>query len=438
MYYFRGGTVYNTGTNKYTENIFMFKLGQSSLIILFAISLFSSCIEPYSPKLNGYESLLVIDGLITDENSACTVRLSRTFQEQNSSPVMVSDATLSLRDDIGNISYLKNSGDGVYKTDINEFKGIVGRTYVLHILTKENEEYESDPCLMQSVPFIDSIYIAKDQILVNNQAESEDGVSIYLDSKGADNNLFYRWTYEETWKFRVPNPKLYDYKKVPDKPYGPLIKPVSDIKEYCWKNIKSDEILIRSINEGQSKKIGKQPINFIATEKSDRLLIEYSILVKQYSISKKEYDFWNNLKEVNEAGGDIFARQPFAVISNIHSTKDPNERVLGFFQVSAVSQKRKNIAYRDVALMGLHFYSYPCRTWIYNPASFETLCACPPKTWDDVYWYLCVASDYYFTRPIYEGLGDSKLLYLEFTRPECADCELAGSHTEPVFWSEFK
>lgn len=414
----------------------MFKHRRRTFIILFIISLFSSCIEPYSPKLNGYESLLVIDGLITDENSACTIRLSRTFQEQNSNPLMVSDASVSIGDDKGNISYLKNSGNGIYKTDINEFRGIVGRTYVLHILTKENEEYESDPCLMQSVPDIDSIYIVKDQILVNNQSESEDGISIYLDSKGADNNLFYRWTYEETWKFRVPNPKLYDYKMVPYKPNAPLITPVTDIKEFCWKNNKSDEILIRSISEGQTKKIGKQPLNFIATKKSDRLLIEYSILVKQYSISKNEYDFWNNLKQVNEAGGDIFARQPYAVISNIHNTKNPGERVLGFFQVSAVSQKRKNIPYRDVALMGLHFYSYSCRTWIFNPSYFETPCMCPPKTWDDVYWYLSIASDYYFTRPIYEGLGDSKLLYLEFTRPECADCELAGSHIKPDFWTD--
>jgi hypothetical protein len=47
-------------------------------------------------------------------------------------------------------------------------------------------------------------------------------------------------------------------------PNAPVITPVTDIKEFCWKSGKSDEILIRSINEGQSKKIMKQPIFFIA------------------------------------------------------------------------------------------------------------------------------------------------------------------------------
>jgi hypothetical protein len=414
----------------------MFKHRRRTFIILFIISLFSSCIEPYSPKLNGYESLLVIDGLITDENSACTIRLSRTFQEQNSSPVMVPDATVSVKDDNGNVSYLKNSGDGIYKTDINEFRGIPGRTYILHILTKENEEYESDQCLMQSVPDIDLIYFARDQRLVNNGSETEDGVGIYLDSK-TDNNQYYRWTFEETWKFRVPNPMKYEYVKGPTQ-NTPVILQVSDIKEFCWKNSQSDNILIRSLSETQVEKIEKQPITFIATEKTDRLLLQYSILVKQYSISKSEYEFWNNLLEVNETGADIFARQPYAVISNIHNIKNPKEQVLGFFQVSAVSQKRKNIVYRDVASMGLRFYSYPCQTLERAPADFETRCMCPPKTWDDVYWYMSIASDYTFIEPKYQGLGDSLLLKLIFTRPECANCELTGSHTEPDFWSEFK
>jgi hypothetical protein len=62
---------------------------------------------------------------------------------------------------------------------------------------------------------------------------------------------------------------------------------------------------------------------------------------------------------------------------------------------------------------------------------------CPPKTWDDVYWYLSIASDYVFTQAKYADPGNNVLMKLEFTRPECADCELSGSHSEPDFWKEF-
>jgi hypothetical protein len=405
-----------------------------SLIILF---IFTTCIDPYTPRLTGYESLLVVEGLVTNENSSYSVRLSRTFQEQNTTPVIVSDATVSVKDDIGNEHFLKYSGSGIYKSDSLAFRGVTGRSYVLHILTNDKDEYESEPCLMQSVPGIDSIYFAKEQVLINSGTESQDGVQIYLDSKSSDNNLFYRWTYTETWKFKVPNPKLFDYIHNPDKPNAPLITPVEDIKETGWKNHQSDEILVKSISEQHTDRIVKQPVEFIAPDISDRLILQYSILIKQYSISKKEYDFWNNLKQVTETGGDIFAKQPYAVISNIHSLKNPGERVLGFFQISAVTQKRKNIAHRDVALMGLHFYSYPCKTWQFKPGDFDTRCMCPPKTWDDVYWYLSIASDYTFVRPIYQGLGDSILMELEFTRPECANSELTGTRKKPDYWDEF-
>jgi hypothetical protein len=59
---------------------------------------------------------------------------------------------------------------------------------------------------------------------------------------------------------------------------------------------------------------------------------------------------------------------------------------------------------------------------------------CPPTTWDDVYWKLSIVSDYTFTEPMYDPLSLKDLLYLVFTRPECADCTLSGSHVKPDFW----
>ena len=67
---------------------------------------------------------------------------------------------------------LLNRGKGVYKTDSLDFKGVAGRTYVLHIKTGEGMEYESDPCLMHPGSEIDSIYFIKDFELVNNGTET--------------------------------------------------------------------------------------------------------------------------------------------------------------------------------------------------------------------------------------------------------------------------
>jgi hypothetical protein len=403
--------------------------------ILIVVSFFYTCIDPYTPNLKGYQSLLVVDGLITDADAAYSIKLSRTFQDLITGPEIVNNATVFLKDDIGNITNLSNHGNGIYITDSTAFIGVIGRTYTLHILTGDNGEYESDPCTMLPVPGIDSLYFERDQKLVNNSTETEDGLSIFLNSTG-DNNSYYRWTYDETWKFRVPAPKKFDYVKNPVNLNLPFFIPVPDVKEFCWKYGQSNELIIKSVAEDRNGNVAKLPVSFIATEKSDRLLLQYSVLVKQYSLSKNEYDFWNNLKQVNEAGSDIFARQPYTILSNIHNIKNPDERVLGFFQVSALSIKRLNISYKEVALMGLQFYTYPCTTVEFEPLDFETRCTtCPRKTWDDVYWYLCIASDYTFIEPRYNNVSDV-LLKMVFTRPECADCSLTGSHVKPDYWDE--
>lgn len=409
-------------------------LRKNLLLILSLLLVLCTCIDPYSPNLSEYQSLLVVEGLITNANSSYSIRLSRTFSEQATGPALVNDAKVFITDNNAVKTDLKSAGNGIYKTDSTAFRGETGKTYVLHILTG-GEEYESDKCSMFPVQPIDSIYFERDQHLVNNQTETEEGISVYLDSRGGDRDQFYRWTYEETWKFKVPFPRKYYYVKQSD-PNSPVFMPVSDIKETCWKSRKSDEIMIKSMNEGFSPDIIKQPVEFIASAKSDRLLMQYSLLVKQYSISRAEYEFWNNLKLTNETSSDIFARQPYTLQGNIHNINNNAERVLGFFQVSAVSEKRRNIVYRDVTGMGLPFYSYTCNVVAYQPGDFETRCACPPKTWDDVYWYLSIASDYTFIEPKFVNVADV-LALLVFTRPECADCSLTGSHVKPAYWDEF-
>jgi hypothetical protein len=399
----------------------MVKVRTGSVFLIVAVFILSTCIDPYTPKLNGYQSLLVVDGLITDANTSYTVKLSSTFQDLNAGSSPVQDASVFITDDNGTASFLNNLGNGIYKTDSLVFQGILGKTYVLHIHTYQGEEYESDPCLMHPVPEIDSVYFAKDQQFVSNGTEMQEGLSIYLDAAAGDNNSYYRWDFEETWKFSIPIPKRYDYIN------KSTFKPVEKVKEYCWKSMKSADLIVRSVNSGQSSRIVKEPITFIGTGESDRLMMEYSILIRQYSISYNDYNFWDNLKKVNETGSDIFASQPYSVISNIHNITDPKEKVLGYFQVSAVKEKRIFISFNDIVKMHLPFYhANQCQRIEDGPE----IGGIP---FDELYRIYCVTSDYEFIEPEYNP-ETGGLEFLVFARPECANCELTGTMTKPDFW----
>ena len=406
----------------------MSKAKLKSFITVFFVVTFCTCIDPYSPKLSGYASLLVVEGLITNQKAPYSVHLSRTMQGMDSIIENVTDAVVSVFDETGHKTKLKNYSGGIYKTDSTVFIGAVGKTYTLDILMHDGKEYKSEQCTMLPVPEIDSLYYEKNVGFTNNQSETHEGISIYLDSKAGDgSDMNYRWEYEETWKFKIPDPVRYNY--INDS----TIIPIKDIKEFCWRQQKSTDFLIHAISAGQANIIKKEPICFISPDLSDRLSIQYSILVKQYSISQKETDFWNNLKKVNESGNDISGSQPFSVISNISNVNNPAEKVLGYFEVSAVSQRRKDITFRELASFSLPIYHYDCTRIEVSPTDYNTFTYNLPVSFDDIYKMWTAKSKYSFIEPVIDPVTQ-KLQALIFTTPVCADCEYSGTLVKPGFW----
>jgi hypothetical protein len=391
-----------------------------AVIALLIAATLMTCIDPFAPMINKFQSTLVVDALLTDEDASNSVVLSRTKKHADGNTEMVTGARVIISDDSGNSTTLKEIATGIYKTDSLSFRGIAGRAYTLNIKTSDGEEYNSDQCLMNPVLDIDSIYYKKDQQLADN--EIKDGLRIYLDSKGSNDSEFYRWTYDEWWKIRVSNPKEYNY--VNDSTFTQYLPR----KEICWGHNRSDGIIIKSSDEAFSV-----PVTFIDPEKSPRLLIQYCIDVRQLSISKKEYEFWNQMSMINESGGDIFDKQPFQVNGNIHNTAKPGETVLGYFQVSSAKHLRKYITYNNAEALGIPHYVYPCQTFMVSPIDFSG--TPEPMTFFRIYW-MYINSGCIFVKPLFTQSGG--LSKFEFTTSICADCTLSGSLTKPDFWVDIE
>jgi hypothetical protein len=393
------------------------------MIMLIAGTLFA-CIDPYTPNLKKFESILVVDAMVTNENISNYVRLSRTIKTADDLPKMVSNAQVKIVDDLGNSTTLHEASKGTYKTDSLSFRGETGRSYTLHIITEDGNEYESESCLMNPVQNIDTIYFERYQDLVNTDAR--EGIRIYLDSKGESDCNYYRWTYQEWWKFRTPYPQLYEY--VDDTTFLPC----SPLKQTCWADHKSGEIIIETTETGRSNKFTKKPVLFIASDESDRLLIEYCIQIRQLSISKKEYEFWDQLTQINESGGDIFDKQPFQISGNIHNINKPDEQVLGYFQVSGARVNRRFIPYSEISNLNLPEYKYECAEIEVKPSDFyDPITNNPLPTFAMIYaWYNNSQST--FTRPVLNSSGMLKSMI--FAPKICADCTLKGSLAKPYFW----
>ncbi len=390
------------------------------LFLAFAAFLICTCIDPFNPDIKGKDALLVVDGLLTNEDRACTVKLSRTTPSQNENPVMVSGALVTITDQTGNMTLLNEKSSGIYFTDSLSFRGETGNAYTLDIRTQDGAEYKSDPSIMFPVSNVDTIYFRKDREILNNNTEILDGIRIYLDAENGGGGKYFRWTYDEWWKFSVPNPKKYNYID-PDN-----IPEVTTLKQVCYQHKASDEILIHSTDAGQSARISKEPILFVASGKSDRLLIRYCIDIKQFSLSDTEFQFWEQLKDISEGGGNIFDKQPFTIIGNVHNVGNPSEPVLGYFQVSAVEEKRLYIVPADLESFGLPMYTYSCQRIELGPVDYPYY-----TTFDKIYESNSAAGNV-FIEPVYDMMLN--LLRLAFTTQPCAICTSRGALSPPGFW----
>ena len=86
-------------------------------------------------------------------------------------------------------------------------------------------------------------------------------------------------------------------------------------------------------------KIDRYALHYINTQ-TRQLSVRYSLLVKQYTIGKEAYVFWNGLEEQNSDQESLYTSQPYQINGNVKNIDNNTEPVLGYFLVAGVSEKR--------------------------------------------------------------------------------------------------
>lgn len=114
------------------------------------------CKKEIQLPLDPNQSLLVIDGSITDEAGPYYIKLSKSNSISASSNFLaVTNALVIVKDNLGIIDTLKHEKEGKYKT--NKIKGIYGNTYYLEVQVAD-KKYTANTTMPQNV-FLDSLRI---------------------------------------------------------------------------------------------------------------------------------------------------------------------------------------------------------------------------------------------------------------------------------------
>ncbi len=103
---------------------------------------------------------------------------------------------------------------------------------------------------------------------------------------------------------------------------------------------------------------------FMEVPQNERIITDFSMLVRQYTTSEDYYYFWDELREQTNRGS-IFDVPPYNLQSNFISTQGGNLRVSGYFGVVEEQAKRwyfnrKDLSYYTEDYL-LRICSVPCR-----------------------------------------------------------------------------
>lgn len=357
------------------------------------ILLLGSCVALYSPEIKETSELLVVQGVITDQNERDTIKLSRSYPMGNVRQARpVGGANVTISDNLGNITGLQEVFTGSYVTPAG-FRGITGRLYALKITGIGNKSYKSDPMELKPVPPIDSLYYNKITIDPPNEFyKGTDACQIYLDTHDPSNNCrWFRWSFTETWMFRLN----FDI-----------------ANKLCWINARSHNVDIKSTADYSGSLIERHPVTYISNT-SDRLKVRYSIQVNQFSLNEDEYLYWEKVRNIIGNVGGLYDMIPSSLPNNLRCVEDPGEIVLGYFSVSGKSSKR--IFIQDEFAGVIDSYT-SCITG--NTSNFQQ----PPS--DKPFWILLTHTCSLPCIPWYEYT----------TRKECTDCTLRGTNIRPDFW----
>ena len=372
------------------------------------------CKKPYAPKAVASDAnYLIVEGMINTGHDSTVLTLSRSIKisaKKDSMPEL--GAQVTVEDADNKIYPLTEMGAGRYGAADLGLDST--QQYRVRIKTTNGKVYVSDLVQPKSTPPIDSVGFN----MVNNGIKT--GIQVYVNTHDPKNDTYYyRWDYKETWQFHS------EYYSTFISDGNSIIYRTPDQNvHFCFDNHISTDVTIGSSAKLQRDLIYQQPVIFIEST-SEKIEARYSILVKQFALTKDAFNYWQNLKKNTEELGSIFDAQPTQLTGNIHCISDQPEPVIGYISAGSVKQKRIYIDRSQLPDSWQPNYPYACRI---DPYLF---CA-PPYCTNQVARDLIPQPNTLI--PVYALEDHGIVIGYTGSSIECIDCTIRGTKQQPAFW----
>jgi hypothetical protein len=396
---------FNMANNYLTQLFLEINGGMRHFPILILTLFLFSCKEEFNPRLNDTDiNLLVVEGYIDINSDESIIKLSRTQPLQSFQPfVPEKDAILTLRDERGNSWKFEETQGGNYKARLNL---PINQNYRLLIKLKNGSEYESDPMLPIITPEIEDLGFIRD----------ENGVEIFVSTKGNDQAQFFLWDYEEHWIFRpgVQTPFKYNPASSDVESRG-----ADERIDLCWNTNLFPKLILQNAARFEDNSILQRELVRIPL-RSEKLMQRYSIKVRQRAIDSNTFQFWEIMRRNSDDIGGIFSPLPSLLTSNIKDIRG-GSAAIGFVSMGQSSSKR------------IYINNDQVRHWQAFQPEYEFCRIGQDTILVNAYASAFSSGNLIPARPVIQVTTTIGFLGVN---PECADCTLRGTNLRPEFWED--
>ncbi|QYA24722.1 DUF4249 domain-containing protein [Gramella sp. MT6] len=375
-------------------------------VCLVLLGLLSSCVDEIELATENFESILVIEGIITDKEEIQEIKVSRSYRLEENQPSPVTDASVSVTSSAGETFIFERDTAGVYLSQV-PFSAKKGIEYSLEVSTA-NGNYQSNPVVGQEETLIDNIRSTRAQL------REDTGVAIVVSSSDEDPGAYYKYEFEETFKivsrYRILNDLIINE----DDEFE--VVPKANEEYICYNTLPSQEIVLSNTNELSENNVNDYLVRFISKEDS-KIAYRYSILVKQLKISADAHDFYTTLKNLSESENIFSQYQPGFLEGNIQAVTNSAERVIGFFTTAAVDEQRLFFNYTDyfdVEEDPRPYHYGPCESYLPERDLLRELIE---------------------TNQV-ELFGEDPPGVYSVIAARCVNCNFFGTNVQPEFWTE--
>lgn len=426
-------------------------------LLVVSILLIASCIDEIDLENFGEENFnpsLVVEATLSDELDYQKVYLSRSDVRtdletdtvynpfiplglgERETVLFERNAQVQVRIDGSTTISFQEAEPGTYLS-VSPFAATANSSYELLIQTSDGANYRSEPMVLMGRSEISNIYAER----MTNEFGIE-GVMIYIDGQeiaGEAEN--YRYTFDETYKIIAPEwddedflLTDYDPCALPVPTYSLEIVPREVQNQVCYNTVPSRSIVQNNTSGSSSGSISRFPVHFI--NRDDFIISHrYSIEVQQWVQSPDAYSYYQALDAFTSSGNLFSQVQPGTLRANVVREGDPEELVLGQFEVASVSRKRLYFNYDDF-FPGEPLPPFPINCSVHSsPESHASFCAtgmtnnsCPQSIIERVN-----QGTISYVEVNNGGIGTCPGPYVYVARI-CGDCTLLGSNVVPEFW----